>query len=286
MVSRAQDERVFGEAGAIERGEHLPDCVVEPRHHRAEAGHIRAQLRRIRIAGKSRPCFRRVFRSRRWKRTVCFKKANREKKWLPAGLVALEKPGRGARGLPGVIAGAPGDLVDLVVHERARPLVLNAAEHGLVAVVAQVPDQVTVEVADAKLPAVGQADQAVGVRVLSRQHRAAARGARRARAERIAEQNALSGEPHQIRRRNRGAARLNQAPGIMRVDIEDIQWLHWFPFGCGRAPSARLKCALPALTGPRDQIESSWKIRYVEMKPRLHRSLTAEGPSGHDISSA
>ena len=122
------------------------------------------------------------------------------------------------------LAWCESQLDDVVVAdvERVGGHVLLADQRARVARVAQRVDEVVVVVGEA-VAAVRQTQHPVRVAVLAGQQRGAAAGADRRGGERLAEQQALVGEPLDVRRRDLVAVRLDVAPGVVRMQVDDVR---------------------------------------------------------------
>jgi hypothetical protein len=68
----------------------------------------------------------------------------------------------------------------------------------------------------------GQPEHAVVVAVEAGQQAGAAAGAGRRRAERLAEENALVGQQLDVRGRDLESIGLDEAPGVVGMDVEDV----------------------------------------------------------------
>jgi hypothetical protein len=123
-----------------------------------------------------------------------------------------------------VVGVVGGDLIDLVVADDVGSLgdVLLADERGPVAVLAQDVDDVVAIVVEREA-AVGQADHPVGVGVLAGQQAGPAPRAGRGGAEGLAEDDALLGEPLDVRRPDRVAVGPDPSTRVVGVDVEDVR---------------------------------------------------------------
>jgi hypothetical protein len=120
------------------------------------------------------------------------------------------------------VVGVALDHVVVAEHRRVAGQVLLADQPRPVARLAQRVDDV-VRVVVQREPAVGQTHHPVRVRVLPGEQRRARARARRGGAERLAEQQPLVGQALDVRRRHLMAVGLDEAPRVVRVQVEDVR---------------------------------------------------------------
>ena len=220
VVGREDDERVVGQALLVERVQDRADALVERARAGLERRHVGARLGRVGQVRGRRAVERVAHRAGLEELAVGLEEADREEERLrrPAAEQLL---GRGRDRVD--LRGADVDDVVVAEHARVDGEVLLADERRPVAGLAQRVDDVAAVVVE--LPAaVREAGHPVDVRPLAGQQAGAAARAGRRRAERLAEQQPLVGEPLDVRRGDLVAVGLHVAAGVVRVEVDDVRW--------------------------------------------------------------
>jgi hypothetical protein len=218
VVGGQDHDRLVGEVLLVERVQHRADAVVERARAGLVGGDVAARLGRVGQVRRRQRVERVAHRRRREVLAVGLEEPDRQEERLRRMFLDQSPRRRGDRVDVVVL-----DVGDVVVAEHAGIAreVLLADQTGPVARVAQRPDQVMAVVVELEAP-VREPDHPVRVRPLARKQTRAAAGAGRRGAERLAEQQPLIGEPLDVRRRHRMPVRLHVAPGVVRVDVQDV----------------------------------------------------------------
>ena len=218
VIGGADHERVVGEAEVVQAVQDRPYPLVQRAGAGLERGHVRARAGRVREVGRRQRVERVAHGGRHGEVAVGLEEADRHEEGLVGGAERLD---RDRRHLVGVVRV---DLDHLVVADHARVLrdVLLADQHRAVAgALAQRVDQVLVVVVQ-RPAAVREAEHAVVVAVLAGQEGGPAARAGGCPAEGLPEEDALVREELDVRRGDLVAVGLDVAPGVVRVDVEDV----------------------------------------------------------------
>ena len=225
VVRGEHDERVVGQAGLVEGVEDRAHALVQGARAGLEAGHVVARLGRVGQVGGRGAVEGVAHGAGLEELAMGLEEADRREEGLRRP--AAQQLARGGRDRVDL---RRADVDDVVVAERLRVAgdVLLADERRPVAGLAQRVDEVARGVGQLP-PAVGQARHPVDVRPLAGQQAGAAARAARRRAEGLAEEQPLVGQPLDVRRRDLLAVGLHVAAGVVGVQVDDVGSVHGVP---------------------------------------------------------
>ncbi len=222
VVGRADDDRVLDQAEVVQGVEDCADPLVERAGAGLELGHVAARHLRVRqVRGRQR-VEGVADRGRGGEFAVGLEEADRHEPGLRRRLAQRLDRQRGDE--LGVVLVDRDDLV-VADHPGVERDVLLADQDRAVAGGAQRVDPVLLVVV--QLPAaVGEAEHAVVVAVEPGEQAGATAGAGRRGAEGLPEEHPLVGQHLDVRRRHLEAVGLDEAAGVVRVDVEDVGLRH------------------------------------------------------------